>query len=381
MKIKTIILPVFIAAIALCGCSQTGNSYNVNNESANYDTAIITNPFEDDIDESETDVEIISDFGWGIDILDFEYLQYDSNGLTVPIKVINKGSEFNIGFYIYADGIEQSYSLEQGGEYKYMQSINIPENEEKSFKLFIDKLSLSEKLSESELAIGAIINPEYIPTPKENMGLNHSGTGICPVSLKIDSDVSIEEYKIFSEFDSHTINDNEKQQFWIDTNSEYSTVQVFLCPEDSDSNPNWMLPVTDDGVQDLELYMYSVNYGITDFRISIYKNNERIKFNDGCDYADITVKDGYMNTSRIKLTDILEGDFVYCVAVPLNSDNAVKKITDVVFFNSSDIPPLTNGGFSPAVPDLEKYEMEMSDISYPEDRWIANTSTDITGGK
>lgn len=381
MKIKKIILPVLIAAVALCGCSQTENSDNDNNESANYDTAIITNPFEDDIDESETDVEIISDFGWGIDILDFEYLQYDNNGLTVPIKVMNKGSEFNIGFYIYADGIEQSYSLEQGGEYKYMQSINIPENDEKSFKLFIDKLSLSEELSESELAIGAIVNPEYIPIPKENMGLNHSGTGICPVLLKVDSDVLIEEYKIFSEFDSHTINDNEKQRFWIDTESEYSTVQVFLCPEDSDGNPNWMLPVTDDGVQDLKLYMYSVNYGITDFRISIYKNNERIKFNDGCDYANITVKDGYMNTSQITLTDVREGDFVYCVAVPLNGSNTVKKMADVVFFDVSDIPPSTNGGFSPAVSEPEKYETETSDVSYPEDGWIANTSTDIIGGK
>lgn len=59
--------------------------------------------------------------------------------------------------------------------------------------------------------------------------------------------------------------------------------------------------------------------GTTDYRVSFYKNHELVKFNGKYDNLDVTAEGGKITEVNISIDDVSAGDFMYCVAVPLES--------------------------------------------------------------
>lgn len=350
MKRKFSLLLAALLAISLCSCSEIGcGTEPIETDSlTRYETAQITNPFSKDVEGSETveEGEVILNYGWGINIENVEHLNYENNNLVVPIKVRNLGTSFEIGFLIYADGILQSYCSNVNEEYSNMQVLTVHDGTkadvEEAFEFYLNELTVSDDNAEHKISVISIVNPLYQPEAYTILGANHSGTGINPIPVITDSDVSVSEFSISDEYESHIITDDEKRRFWIDTDSKYTYVKMFLCPENSDSSPDWVLSASTDGTQHLKFYMYSQNAGIADYRVSFYKNNELMKFNGGNEYIDLTLRDKYLNTAEITADNIKEGDYIYCIAIPLNASTNALKMSDILFVSEEDMLPPAN---------------------------------------
>ncbi len=76
-----------------------------------------------------------------------------------------------------------------------------------------------------------------------------------------------------------------------------------------------------------------------------------IKFNGGDEYIDLTLMDKYLNTAEIIIDNVKEGDFIYCVAVPLDTKVNVLKMTDVLFVSEADMLPSADALWSPIKSD------------------------------
>ncbi len=342
-----------VFAIFLCSCSEISNDIELigTDSVTRYETAQITNPFSKDdeeaeIGEGEDEGEVILNYGWGINIENVEHLSYENNNLVVPIKVKNLGTSFEVGFFIYADGILQSYSSNVNEEYSNMQVLTVHDGTkadvEEAFEFYLNELAVSDNNVEHKISVISIVNPLYQPEAYTMLGANHSGTGIDPIPVITDSDVSALEFSISDEYESHIITDDEIRRFWIDTDSKYTYVKMFLCPENLDSSPDWVLSASTDGTQHLKFYMYSQNAGIVDYRVSFYKNNELIKFNNSDEYIDLTLKDKYLNTAEITVDNIKEGDYIYCIAIPLDASTNALKMSDILFISEEDMLPPAN---------------------------------------
>lgn len=362
MKIKINLLLTAMFAFFLCSCSEINPEIELieTGSVTRYETAHITNPFSENDEESEVDgeenkSELILNYGWGINIENVEHLNYENNNLVVPIKVENLGTEFEVGFLIYADGILQQYSSNVSEEKSNMQILTVHDGTkadvEESFEFYLNELNVSDNNDEHKISVISIVNPLYQPEAYTILGANHSGTGINPIPVITDSDVSVLDFGISDKYESHIITDDEIRRFWIDTESKYTYVKMFLCPENSDNSPDWILPASTDGTQHLKFYMYSQNAGIVDYRVSFYKNNELIKFNSGDEYIDLTLKDKYLNTAEITVDNVKEGDYIYCIAVPLNASTNALKMSDILFISEEEMLPPASAVCEPMNPD------------------------------
>lgn len=384
MKANRIITILFAAALLLSGCGENSSddlTQKIENAET-VETADISNPFVDeDMDQSAQPLDTLGNFGWGINIADVQSLTYEDNKLVVPIKVVNEGLGFNFGIYAYVDGIIQPYSTSVTTEKNYLQCIEIPEYSELAYDIIIEDVEIANSKDESELALVSIVNPDYIPKSDELMGVNHLAVGLWPIELIMNTKPSTVNYKITSEYDSHIFTDEDISRFWINESMEDgSTVAFYLCPSDSENSPDWRYAVTDNGIQNLNLYIYSLNSGTGNYRISLYKNNEQVKFNGDCDYLDITYKDNYIDVAEISLTDIREGDFVYCVAVPMHLEQRVKKTSTIIFIDENEIPNYNSDAvYMPYVPEIDEDEYTNEDEINNDEAQFENLDPDEIG--
>lgn len=334
---------VVITACAALGTNALENSNNINNDSvfSEIENDAATEINKNDIGFSIENMNYETNFDnlhfiWGINSDDVSLLTYENNRLVVPIKVSNYEKSFSIGILAYVDGIIQPYSSDISSEKKYMQSVEVLEKSELTYEIYIDDIEIPEGKAEHELSILSVINPDYTPVQNELMNDNHTSAGLWSLRFNLKSQPEKKNFRISSDYESHAFTDEEVARFWI--NEKGSTTKFFLCPADSDSNPDWRYSVSDNGVQEMKLYACSVNSGSCDYRISIYKNNERIPFNNGSDYLDITCEDNYIAIADINLYNITENDFVYCVAVPFHENKEAKKSFTIAFWNKNYIP-------------------------------------------
>lgn len=359
MKISTKVMPIFWAALLLTGCSgenfaEISEQLESISTEETMETIEIVNPFEyEDEDEVSEDFTTLN-FGWGVNAADVNSLTYKNGRLAVPIKVTNKGQMFDIGVFVFVNGIIQPYTTDLTEEKKYIQGVEIPENKEVVYEIYIDNIELPDETAKNELAVLSVVNPDYSPEPGEYMGDNHTAAGLWPFDFNMDDAPRQSDVKIVSDYKSSVFTDEEKVRFWINEKDTNSSVQFFLCPENSESSPDWRYAVSESGEQNMRLYAYSMNLGSCDYRVSFYKNNEPISFGNGFDYLDITCKDNFMSTAEINLSGINENDFVYCIAVPLNADRGVKKTTTILFCDESNIPETSNefGMFAPSTSEV-----------------------------
>lgn len=339
MKTK-ILATTFSAMLLLSGCSDATTSDNVTAQSEEIVT--VTNPFEGNSELIGSNETVVVSFNVNVNKSDFEYLNYEDNRLTIPLTMQNAGMPIDLGMFVFVDGILQTYSSDRSGEVSQMQIFSLDEKELSTVELYVDNIISLENLESTYAQVICIVNPKFTPTADKLREIaSHAGDMSVVIPIKFDSAPEVLPITVSNEYESHPITDDEAKRFGFSLESDGGMVDFILAPAGESSRPLGVIEESPNGTQKLELYEFSRNYSQNTYRVSIYKNHKKINFNNGCEYIDIYVKDGFTSIAEIEIEDIHAGDFVYCTAVPVNissvSDHG-KKYETIPILTAEDMP-------------------------------------------
>lgn len=369
MKIKYLATILLIGMFILSGCSEK----NTDDYKSDFSEPVITvtNPFKPDDTVMSTNTDYIS-YGISINIPNFESLTCENNKVTLPITIENAGKEFSLGFCIFSDGIIQEYTSSVSDEKSFMQTFDLTTDSIQTIDFYIENVENVSDNKEVSFSFITIKNPEVIPT-LENMSeaLPHRLSGGDSLHLNMDIPYKSDKYKIYNKFDIHAITENEAERFAIlldERDTSFST-KFILDPINETGRPREnMIATPQNGKLELNLYGWTTNGNDSfsangTYRVSFYKNHKRIKFNNDFDYIDIELKESDITTANITLENINEGDFIYCIAVPINNYKLkVQKSMTAAIINPSDMPPKDEGSlFVPVFVEQEPSENNNND--------------------
>lgn len=238
---------------------------------------------------------------------------------------------------VFVNGILQEYSSDKNEKKSGMQVFTADEKSGYECELYVNNIKLPENAEISVLSFVNITEPYISPSPENFRGVFHSGSAGLPISLHMGSEAEKADLKIETEYENHPVSASEKERFILNENNR--GCNFILDDFGSTEQPLYVFGASEDGTLDLTLYSYCFDWFDTEYMISFYKNHERIKFNEGSDYIKMKMKSGYMNTVPVKLENICEGDFIYCIAAPVSSfETTVIKSFTFPVINRNNLP-------------------------------------------
>ena len=346
MKIKYLAIILMLSMCTLNGCADKSSTYDM--EFTESDTIIVTNPFKPDNTAMSPNTEYIS-YGVNINIPNFESLTCENNKVTLPITIENIGKDFSLGFCIFSDGIIQEYTSSMSEEKTIMQTFDLTTDSIETVDFYIENIENISDNDEVSFSFITMENSDIIPTLENISGtLPHGVSGGDSLHLHMNTLSKSEKYKICNKFDIHTITDEEAKRFAIllDERDTSLSTKFILDPINETGRPREnMIAASEDGKLKLNLYGWTTNGNDSfsangTYRVSFYKNHERIKFNDDYDYIDVELKENNITIADVTFEDISEGDFIYCFAVPIdNYKLKVKKSMTALVLRPDDMPP------------------------------------------
>lgn len=378
MKTKYLAISLLIGMFLFNGCSDS----NIDNYGVDFTepSAIVTNPFKPDKLDLPSNADYIS-YGISVNIPNFEFLTYENNRVTLPITVENIGKEFKLGFCIFSDGIIQEYTSNISDEKTIMQTFDLTTDSIQTIDFYIENVENISDNDDISFSFITMKNPEVIPM-LDNVGdaLPHNISGGDSLHLHMNTPSESGKYKIYDQFDIQTITEDEAERFSIllDERDTSLSTKFILNPTNESGRPREnVIAASEDGKLELNLYGWTTNGDDSfsangTYRVSFYKNHKRIKFNDNFDYMDIELKENSITTANVLLEDINEGDFIYCIAVPINNFKLkVKKSITAAIINPNDMPPVEESQlFLPVFVEHESIESNNND-------WIAIEDDEI----
>lgn len=264
---------------------------------------------------------------------------------------------------IFANGILQEYYSKKFENKSTMQNFNIAEKSVGNCELYLENIN-STSPEKIDLSYLVIVNPQINPTIQDFQSFFHGGTGGTPMEIMLKSPINSGNFNILQCSDTHIITDEEADRLYInrDINKEietYCTTNFMLMPNDVNEADTGAFAV-ENGQTIVKLYGYSLNDIEAAYRVSLYKNHEKIKFNDGIDYIDIQTKNGYLSEERIKIDNLKSGDFIYAVAVPLDAyTHWVYKTSTSIILNKDEMPKVSGeASFKPGVPSEINHDFD-----------------------
>lgn len=353
MKKSKKYLSVFVAVLMLMsGCKK---DYTDGIEPVESQITAAENPFKDVNGNLPISGESVICYGVLLNKTPDENLIYENGLLKVPLAIQNEGSDITVGIMIFANGILQEYFSQNSEKKSTMQNFNIAEKSVGSCELYIDNIN-SESTEKIDLSYLVIENPQSNPTIQDFQSFFHGGTGGIPMEIMLKSPINSGDFNILKCSDTHIITDAEADRLYINRDinkviETYCTTNLMLMPNDVNEADTGAFAV-ENGQTIIKLYGYSINDVEATYRVSLYKNHEKIKFNDGIDYIDIQTKNGYLSEETIKIDNLKSGDFIYAVAVPLDVYTSwVYKTSTSIILNKDEMPQVNGeASFKPSVP-------------------------------
>lgn len=348
MKIKWLAISFLFMICIFSGCRN--DEYTHTLEDSDFivtSKGIVTNLLKTDDTMVPQNADSIS-YGINVNIPDFEFLTYENSRLTLPITIENYGKEFNIGFYIFSDGIIQEYTSDVSDKKTTMQTFMLQRDSVQTIDFYIEDIKHISEKDEISFSFMTMIEPDFIPTIDNYASdLPHVTSGGDSLHLHMKEQPKIGKDKIFSNFETHIISEEEALRFAIlldDRYTGYNTKFVLESINETGRPRENLIAASDNKKLKLNLYGWTIN-GSNSFsangtyRVSFYKNHEKIKFNGDFDYIDVELKEGYITSADINLENISEGDFIYCIAVPINNFNLnAKKSMTALVINQNNMP-------------------------------------------
>lgn len=159
---------ILLVCLVLTSCLNDHGFDELSVEDESINQELDKNPFE----EAKSETEILGRLSHGLKtkLKEDEYIEYNGEEVEIPYHIELEGKARNVGFLIYLSGEPQPYKLKEESDYKYMHSINMPDNNK---DITIQFEPITGKVGEVlELRIVSIYNPDFMPDM-----INTSGFG------------------------------------------------------------------------------------------------------------------------------------------------------------------------------------------------------------
>ncbi len=331
MKNLRLTLAGLILLGSLTACSQnTVTSQSDSNSSA--ENSLVSDPFQ--FEESKTESSFVeSDTestpvrppspnrgGFSNEVNGNMPITYKGGTLSVPIKVTayaQNPMDISVGVTVFIDGVMQKLCVdgeETDGMY-VIKSIKPGDYE----KVTLDIVPQITKKSESkaELPIHFVwhFNPDYsVDMKKPNLGNTHKSMPSPNTTLNVTEKIeNIIDCDTTAEIEKIIITEDVQEQYKI--NSPEKTRAVFINQiGDEYAASQGLIKAGEDKKAEFEVGLSSFEHG--KYRVTFYKNNKLISFNENETYIDVEAESGYLYLTDIAIEDISIGDIVHAIAIP-----------------------------------------------------------------
>ncbi len=326
MKFKRLSILVLSTVLLVSGCSKT-NPDSIPKGTTSDIGSEISDPMKQPTDQS-SEAPPATSYGFNFGTKDIDY---EDGKLVLSPMLMGGETPTKVGFMVFIDGIPQKYCSESTSEYSYINDFEVEENSEKTHKLTVDAV-IDDKMSDHIISVSAILVPGFVP-PLETPTFGNYHRILRNMSKKLSDEITgiakTNEHKVLKA-ENRVLTNEEKEEYGLgeEYGSGYTVecdVQQFKRLEQTFTLPNG------DSRLAATLCAFSTQPAVGDYRITIFVNNKPVKINDNYDFIDVTMEGGKISKTEITLANIKEGDFVYCLAVPLaEGEMAMKSASKMV---------------------------------------------------
>ena len=251
-------------------------------------------------------------------------LQGTGEGADIPFLFENLGKPVKFGLRVYVSGIEQDFYV---GETGHGGVFSLGMGEKLETVLHIERLELDGDMSGETVPVSIVMtdmNEDISFMPESRLQLTIDGNEVTGENVALVGK-------------SHIITEREDIRFSVGKDFMDNTMGIALVPQGSDRHMNFLLPSSEDGVLKLEVMGWSTFEETCVYRLSAYKNGERVLWNGEDEYVDVTLKNGMMTSADVTLeADV--GDRIELVAVPLGNGKMRSRVSRFDVVNTEDIP-------------------------------------------
>lgn len=299
-------LVIVILLLFLCSCSEK------NTEKTPADT-VLSNPFNVP-EKNEIKQYTIGNYGFGYDTQELEFI-YESNDISIPLNFNNSDIPIEVAPMIFINGIAQNYTSDVKFNTSILQVLSLEENQSKKCKYSFTP-TVKDVKEKDNIYISSMLQPTFTPSESPYIfGVYHSLLSVVPATIEFKSKPVISDAKVKDSPECTLITEAMKTEYNIENNG----CDKFILNEKVKNDRSYYL--CKNNTLDLTLYAYGNTGGSRKYRVSFYKNHELIQFNDGYDYIDFDVKNEYLTMSDININNVKTSDFIYAIAVPIETEN------------------------------------------------------------
>lgn len=223
------------------------------------------------------------------------------------------------GIVILIDGIPQEYSADGSSNKTTMSTFEIEAESEEKHTLIVDAKIDSEK-GTHYISMLSLVVPDYVPDAEApTFGFYHSGIyNIAKILPNDCQTLPMGEYSVLKT-ENAPLTQKQTERYNIKEDDGNSDITDFVLRQNKDDGlESWFIKGSEDGLK-LTFAGYTNEHTTAEqFRITFYKNHKLCKFNGGYSALDMTLEGGKIVEMEVALEGVEAGDFVYCVASPLN---------------------------------------------------------------
>lgn len=338
MKTGKILIGLLAGALLLTGCAK--QEIPEDNSDADSIYSEISDPMNVPEENNSHKVPSIT---YGAEF-NAERVSLSDGKLVVKPKLMGGSSDTHIGIMIFVDGVLQKYSVENSDENNFMSMFDIKAESEKEYSLNVSA-KVDDELDNHYISMATMLAPEYTATADNpNFGFYHKILGLMSISApnEIKTVLSSEKHEILKAENS-VLTQKQREKFGLDDEmfQQNSTTQFNLLQSDNPLEMKYVLPAGKNKLK-LNFSALSTVSKVQDFRIMFFVNHEPVKFNGTKEYLDTTVEGDKITEQEIEIDDVKIGDFVYCIAVPLASNENTFKSESKLIVGEND-QSLTSG--------------------------------------
>ena len=247
-------------------------------------------------------------------------ITYKGGTLSVPIKVtayLENPMKISVGVTVFIDGVVQKLCIdgeEINGMY-VIENIEPGKCEELTLDIYPQIMKGSESKSELPMHFVWHFNPDYIPDSKKpSLGNTHKSMPSLNTTLNVSEEIKeVIAYESTTEMQKIIITEDVQEQYKI--NSPEKTRAVFINQiGDEYAASQGLIKAGEDKKAEFEVGLSSFEHG--KYRVTFYKNNKLISFNENETYIDVEAESGYLYLSNVTIEDINIGDIVHAIAIP-----------------------------------------------------------------
>ncbi|MBP3921778.1 MAG: hypothetical protein J6D27_02315 [Ruminiclostridium sp.] len=331
MKNLRLTLAGLILLGSLTACSQNAVTSQSDSNSST-ENSLISDPFQ--VEESKTESSLVeSDTestpvrppspnrgGFSNEVNGNMPITYKGGTLSVPIKVTayaQNPMDISVGVTVFIDGIMQKLCVdgeETDGMY-VIKSIKPGDYEKITLDIVPQITKGSESKAELPMHFVWHFNPDYsVDMKKPNLGNTHKSMPSPNTTLNVSEKIKeVIAYESTTEMKKIIITEDVQEQYRI--NSPEKTRAVFINQiGDEYAATQGLIKAGEDKKAEFEVGLSSFEHG--KYRVTFYKNNKLISFNENETYIDVEAESGYLYLTDIAIEDISIGDIVHAIAIP-----------------------------------------------------------------